>query len=115
MAEREALRRLADELQDAWWEERQAQAGLLRDIVGNPFSSTTLNPAWRTATALALARAADEGRLPLSGELDSPRLAVLSDALEEAGCSDEALLGHLRSAGPHVPGCWAVRLILGEE
>jgi hypothetical protein len=50
-----------------------------------------------------------------SGELDSHRLSVLADALEEAGCTDPDLLGHLHSPGPHVRGCWALDLILGKE
>jgi hypothetical protein len=40
---------------------------------------------------------------------------VLADALEDAGCSDAGLLGHLRSPGPHVRGCWALDLVLGKE
>ena len=52
---------------------------------------------------------------PPSGELDAERLAVLSDALEDAGCGDADILGHLRSPGPHVPGCWALDRILGNE
>jgi hypothetical protein len=47
-----------------------------------------------------------------TGDLDPHRLAVLSDALEEAGGSVE-LLEHLRSPGPHVCGCFAVDLCLG--
>jgi hypothetical protein len=42
-------------------------------------------------------------------------LPVLADALEEAGCTDEALLSHLRSPGPHYRGCWALDLILDKE
>ena len=38
-------------------------------------------------------------------------LAVLADALEDAGCTDAALLEHLRSAGPHVQGCFALDLL----
>lgn len=49
------------------------------------------------------------------GTLDPARLAVLSDALEEAGCAEAALLTHLRSPGPHVRGCWALDLVLGRE
>jgi hypothetical protein len=41
-------------------------------------------------------------------------LPVLADALEEAGCSEAELLGHLRGLGPHVRGCWAVDLLLGK-
>ena len=44
----------------------------------------------------------------------SDRLAVLSDALEEAGCTDADFLFHLRSEGPHVRGCWALDLLLGK-
>jgi hypothetical protein len=63
----------------------------------------------------SLAQAAYDVRLLPSGELDAARLAVLSDALEEAGCTDGALLSHLRGPGPHVRGCWAVDLILGKK
>ena len=43
------------------------------------------------------------------------RTNMLADALEDAGCTDANLLGHLRSPGPHVRGCWAVDLVLGKE
>jgi hypothetical protein len=43
------------------------------------------------------------------------RLPILADALEEAGCADEAILSHCRGAGPHVRGCWVVDLVLGKE
>jgi hypothetical protein len=91
---------------------------LLRELVGNPFRTVALNPAWLTwqdGTVRELARAAyDERRLP-EGTLDPARLAVLADALEDAGCTDAELLAHLRGPGPHVRGCWAVDLILGKE
>jgi hypothetical protein len=35
-------------------------------------------------------------------------MPVLADALEEAGCADEALLAHCRADGPHARGCWAL-------
>ena len=61
---------------------------------------------------VALAQAAyDERELP-AGTLDTTRLAVLADALEEAGCVQADILGHLRGPGPHVRGCWAVDLLL---
>jgi hypothetical protein len=49
------------------------------------------------------------------GTLCNDRLTVLADALEDAGCTDETILTHLRSDGPHVRGCWCVDLILGRE
>jgi hypothetical protein len=64
---------------------------------------------------LALAQAAyDERELP-AGTLDTTRLAVLADAVEEAGCDQADLLAHLRGPGPHVRGCWTVDLLLGQS
>jgi hypothetical protein len=42
-------------------------------------------------------------------------LPVLSDALEEAGCTDSDILTHCWGPGPHVRGCWVVDLLLGKE
>jgi hypothetical protein len=94
--------------------ERAAQARLLRCIFGNPFRPVSLAPEDRTPTIVSLARTAyDERQLP-SGELDLHRLAILADALEEAGAGGE-LAEHLRSPGPHVRGCFVVDLLLGKE
>jgi hypothetical protein len=94
--------------------EEKARARLLRDIF-NPFHAQAVPPSALTPDALALAQAAyDERELP-SGHIDATRLAVLADALEEAGCDQADLLGHLRRPGPHVRGCWVVDLLLGKE
>jgi hypothetical protein len=42
-------------------------------------------------------------------------VSLFPDALEDAGCTDAELLGHLRGTGVHVRGCWAVDLILSEN
>ncbi|MFO0845299.1 MAG: hypothetical protein U0797_23430 [Gemmataceae bacterium] len=55
-----------------------------------------------------------ERQLP-QGTLDPNRLLVLSDAIEEAGCDDEEILGHLRHPGPHIRGCWVIDLLLGKQ
>jgi hypothetical protein len=91
--------------------EGAAQAALLRDVVGNPFRPAALDPTWLTAGVVALARSAYEERTLPEGHLDLRRLAVLADALEGAGCTDAAFLGHLRGEGPHWRGCWAVDLV----
>jgi hypothetical protein len=84
---------------------------VLRDLSGHLFRPITLAPVHRTPAVVSLARAAcDERHLP-SGELGPHRLAVLADALEEAGAPAE-LVAHLRGLGPHVRGCWAVDLCL---
>jgi hypothetical protein len=99
--------------------ERSLQAHELRDLFGNPFRpAPVLDAAWLSwggGTAARLAQAAyDERQLP-SGDLDPARLAVLADALEEAGCADAELLGHLRGPGPHMRGCFAVDLLLSRQ
>ena len=39
----------------------------------------------------------------------------MADALEEAGCTDAALLDHLRGVGTHYRGCWTVDLVLAKK
>jgi hypothetical protein len=95
------------------------QCQFIRDILGNPFRpSPPLPPAvlaWNDGTVRRIAEGIyDERRMP-EGTLDPARLAVLADALLDAGCEDEALIQHCRSEGQHVRGCWALDLILGKE
>jgi len=78
---------------------------LVRDIFGNPFRPVTLDPAWRTATVVALAETIYTDRA-------FDRLPILADALEEAGCTSADLLNHCRQPGEHVRGCWALDLLL---
>jgi hypothetical protein len=94
--------------------EHVAQAALVLDIFGNPFRPVSIDPAWQTPTVVALAQAAYDNRTLPAGTFEPARLAVLADALEEAGCDNADLLGHLRGPGPHVRGCWAVDLLLGK-
>jgi hypothetical protein len=92
--------------------ERAELAGLLRDIF-RPFRPLRVEPAWLAwegGVVSRLARAASEERRLPEGALEPACLAVLADALEEAGCSCSEWLGHLRGSGPHVRGCWAVDL-----
>ena len=98
--------------------ERARQVATIRCLFGNPFRPASLAPAiltWNDATVVRLAQAAYEERKMPEGTLDNGRLAVLADALEEAGCTDADVLGHLRGQGPHVRGCWAVDLCLGKS
>jgi hypothetical protein len=91
---------------------------LLRDIFGNPFRpSPPLPPAvlsWNDGTVRRIAEGVYMERRMPDGTLDTVRLAILADALLDAGCDSEELIQHCRSAGPHVRGCWAVDLILGK-
>jgi hypothetical protein len=99
-----------------WGRERAAQCPLLRDLF-DPHHPVEIDPAWLAGGSGAvtrLARAAYEERLLPGGHLDAARLAVLADALEDAGCTDPGLLGHLRVPGPHVRGCFVVDLLLAK-
>ena len=92
-------------------EERDAEEEPIRDLVrcvfGNPFRPAQLDPTWRTSTVIALA----EG---IYADRAFDRLPILADALEDAGCTDGAILDHCRQPGEHVRGCWVVDLVLGK-
>jgi hypothetical protein len=40
------------------------------------------------------------------------RLPALADTLETAGCTERAILDHLRGTGPHFRGCWVLDLLM---
>jgi hypothetical protein len=87
-------------------------SGLLRDVVGNPFRPAPVaDPrwlAWNDGTVAKLAAAIYEERRWAD-------LPILADALEDAGCSNAAVLAHCRGPGEHVRGCWVVDLLLGKD
>jgi hypothetical protein len=87
-------------------QERTRYCDYLRDIFGNPFHFITISPSWRSPTVTCLAQ-------EIYTEKTFERMPILADALEDAGCTDTDLLGHLRGPGPHVRGgagrwtwCW---------
>lgn len=90
--------------------ERAAQCVLLRDIFGPmPFRPVSIVPSlceWNGGTVVRLSQVIYE-------ECRFEEMPILADALEEAGCADADLLGHLRGPGPHVRGCFALDLLLG--
>jgi hypothetical protein len=100
-------------------EEIRRQVVLLHCIFGNPFRVTPAIDsswvAWNDTSMKQLAQAVYEERSLSDGTLDKKRLAVLADALEEAGGTDKEILAHLRGPGPHVRGCWPVDLLLGKS
>ncbi len=126
-------------------------ASLLCDIVGNPFrplphlhrdsagnlrlvvgASSYIHAShpWLTPTVLAIASSIYEER-------DWAAMPILADALEDAGCDNQEVLGHCRGKervlavsgeskipatemwiplrGPHVRGCWVIDTILGKD
>jgi hypothetical protein len=103
----------------AWQAERSRQAALLRCLVGNPFRPPSPLPAsvlaWNGGCVAKLAAGIYKERKLPQGTLDSGRLAVLADALEEAGLEEQEVLHHLREQGrEHYLGCWVLDLVLGK-
>lgn len=88
--------------------ERTHQADLLRDLFGNPFRPVNPESECHTVPVGALAK-------QIYSEQAFERLPALADALADAGCTDAELLDHLRFAGPHEKGCWALDLVLGKS
>ena len=89
---------------------------LLREVFGNPFATRRrrksdprrgwmFDPAWRTDTAVSLARPMYESR-------DFGAMPILADALQDAGCDNADILDHCRQPGEHVRGCWVLDLVL---
>lgn len=103
-----------DAARDAAWNAAVTAAGaqqahILRDVVGNPWQLVPAIAVSPVVHGLARATYADHNE---TGLLAPDRLAVLADALEEAGCDYRPALDHLRAPGPHVRGCWVLDVIL---
>jgi hypothetical protein len=90
-------------------QERQAQASLLRDIFGNLVNPIEPQAHWGKANGGAACKLAEV----IYRERKFGEMTILADALEDAGCEDEALLSHCRAPYPHVAGCWALDLFRG--
>jgi hypothetical protein len=84
---------------------------LLRDILGNPFRPVAIDPAWLRWHDRAVVHIAQT----IYDQHRFQDLRLLADALEEAGCTDPAILGHCRGQGEHVRGCWVVDLVLDKK
>ncbi|WP_439632213.1 hypothetical protein [Gemmata sp.] len=81
---------------------------LFRDIFGNPYKPVAFDAAWRSDTAVSLAKHIYEAR-------DFGAMPILADALQDAGCEHDGILTHCRDPQQvHVRGCWVVDLVLGK-
>jgi hypothetical protein len=73
---------------------------------GDPAAAQKLwerrTPAWLSPTVTSIYEERAFDRMP-----------ILADPLEDTGCTSADVLGHCRGGGEHVPGCWAVDLVLG--
>ena len=88
--------------------ERTEQAALLRCTFGTPWHPITVAPdvlAWQSGTVVRMAEV-------IYNERRWDSMPLLGDALEDAGCGDQAVLDHCRGSGPHARGCFVVDAIL---
>jgi hypothetical protein len=83
----------------------------LRDCLGNPFRTVSLNTAWLAWNDGIIPKLAQS----IYEERTFERMPILADALEEAGCTNTEILNHCRHHAEHVRGCWVVNLILGKK
>ena len=94
-------------------------ADVLREVVGSaPFRRVLIDPVillWNDRTLTRIAEGIHAERKLPQGTLDNARLAILADALLDAGCDNDDLIQHCREPGPHVRGCWALDLALNKE
>ncbi len=82
----------------------------VREVVGNPFRTPEVDPAWlgwNDGAVVKMARVIYEERR-------FEDLPILGDALEDAGCACPDLLAHCHQGGEHYRGCWVVDLVLGK-
>lgn len=86
-------------------DERIAQAKLLRDIFGNPFSPIVVEPRWRSCEVISLAGMIYE-------QQNFAQMPQLADALRAAGCTCQKILDHCCGKSEHVRGCWPLDLLL---
>jgi hypothetical protein len=88
--------------------EKQAQCDLFREVFGNPFRTIRMRKSWLTSAVHQLAES-------IYADKTFDCLPILADALQESGCDHQDVLGHCRSAGLHVRGCWVVDLVLAKK
>ena len=91
--------------------EEVVQCRLFREMFGPTlFHAIRIDPLWLCANDRAVSRIAEEIEAG-AAEL----YPILGDAIEDAGCSDSAILTHCREYADHVRGCWLVDLVLGRN
>jgi hypothetical protein len=97
--------RSIDSAREAAAAEGAAQCDPLRELFR---PAMVIDPPWLTPDVAKLAEAA------YNASWDHDLFHVLGDALEAAGCTDPAILGHARGGGVHAKGCWLLDGLLGK-
>lgn len=79
----------------------EAICRLILEIFGNPWRYGWIPSDWRTETVLGIAAEAELERDPETGRIDPERLAILADALEDAGASTQSECWRCKGTGSH--------------
>lgn len=82
--------------------------GAAQQLAGLPSRPVTIDSSWLTPTVRGLAEF-------IRLERAFNGLPVLADALLDAGCDNEEILGHCRSDDLHSTVCWVVDTLLAKE
>lgn len=80
-------------------------AGVIRDVLGNPFQPPPALSRPPSESATRLAR-------HVYNEMRFEELPGLADLLLAEGCRNDAILDHLKLPSPHFRGCWALDAVL---
>jgi hypothetical protein len=81
---------------------------VFEELIG-PDPLPAFAPEWRTDTVKTLAKQMYDAR-------EFSAMPILADALQDAGCDNEAILAHCRSAEhPHLRGCWVIDLVFEKK
>lgn len=107
----EAWGKFDSALEEARAEVRQELVFYLRCLFGDPSRPVRIDPAWLTWNDGTVVKMAST----IYAEKRFADLPVLADALEEAGCTDDEILGHCRHDWEHFRGCRVLDRILGKE
>lgn len=84
------------------------QCEILRELFGNPFRRPAMDVRWFTSDVVGVARG-------IYAERAFERMPILADALMDAGCDDERIIGHCLGDKAHVRGCWLLDLVLSKN
>jgi hypothetical protein len=83
----------------------------LRCLFGNPFQSQKIEPSWMKLNGGAALRIARK----IQSEHRFEDMKKLGRTLNEGGCTNSEVLDHCLQSVLHVPGCWVIDMLLGND
>lgn len=81
-----------------------------KEIFENIHSPQIVDPNWLTWNDNTIHRIAQN----IYDTQNYESTPILADALEDAGCTNQKILDHLRADNTHYRGCWVIDLLLGK-